>query len=280
VNVCPSLEPDTQSPELMQPRVRSLDHPTVDPQSASVRLSASCDHRLDASELAGDPVRARVVGTIGEQAVRASTRMADLPGDLRDRIDERHELCDVMDVGAGQADGQRDPASIDEDVVLAFGTASIHWTWPAFFPPRPQRGSSTSRLRRATSRGARQLGASRATGDAASPRLRLLATLAGAASRSLRCHTPSPLAGTPKGSPSSGRRECPSGIAGRRYACDPANDGGADAEEAAARSGVKDGRRESVPARRPPEWCWGSTLSIGSRPDGDSFILRGALKLD
>jgi hypothetical protein len=195
-------------------------------------------------------VRARVVGAIGEQAVWSLSRMSDTSPDRRDRIDQGHELSDVMDVRGGQADGQRDPGAIDEDVVLASRPAAIDRTWPAFFPSHRRNGSSRSRPRPSTSRSAPRHGACRAGADVAASTPQRPATRADASSTSHHCRNPTPTEGTPKGCPSAARTRCPSGTGDRRCACDQGSACDAGAWAATAQPGATNGRRRSVQARR------------------------------
>ena len=61
-----------------------------------------------------------VVAAVGRDEVGLLARAPDLPGDrpgVQD-IEQRQQLRDVVAVAAGQRDGQRDPAGVDEQVVL------------------------------------------------------------------------------------------------------------------------------------------------------------------
>jgi hypothetical protein len=66
-----------------------------------------------------------VVTAIGEQRLGASPRSADAATDGRHPVEQVEQLGDVVAVGAGERPGQRDPAAVYEEVVLATRAPAI-----------------------------------------------------------------------------------------------------------------------------------------------------------
>ena len=79
---------------------------------------AAGDDRLDAPfpELAA--VFVVVVAAVGEQAVGALARPAELAANRPDAVDQGQQLGDVVAVAAGQADRERDSGRVGQQVVL------------------------------------------------------------------------------------------------------------------------------------------------------------------
>jgi hypothetical protein len=59
-----------------------------------------------------------VIATIGEQPLGTSSRTSGLAGDRADAVDERQQLSDVVAMPAGQADRERYPTGVGDQVVL------------------------------------------------------------------------------------------------------------------------------------------------------------------
>jgi hypothetical protein len=59
-----------------------------------------------------------VVAAVGRDALRPSPGPADAAADRRHALDERDQFGDVVAVAAGERPGERDPARVDEEVVL------------------------------------------------------------------------------------------------------------------------------------------------------------------
>ena len=67
---------------------------------------------------------------------------------MRDRLDQRQQLRDVVAVGLGQDGAQRNALRVDAEVVLAARLAAIGWVRSSFFPPctaRTEQLSTTTR---------------------------------------------------------------------------------------------------------------------------------------
>lgn len=109
-----------------------------------------------------------VVSAIGVDHTRSVQRVAAQSANRRDRVDQRQQLRDVVDVRAGQDRGKRRAVGVGDDVVLGTGARTIGRVWPSFWPPQ-RRESMMNRQRLARSRSGLLLAASRAATRASGP---------------------------------------------------------------------------------------------------------------
>jgi hypothetical protein len=72
VDIGPQFESHSQFSVLMKPRVRALNDPAMDAKPAAVRFATAYDHRLDASESQGNPMRHRVVGAVRVETITST----------------------------------------------------------------------------------------------------------------------------------------------------------------------------------------------------------------
>ena len=116
-----------------------LHHPALLAQAGAVGDAAAGDPRGDAASAQPVAVEVVVAAAVGEQLARSAARSAAPTADRRHGVDQRDELGDVVAVAAGQADGERDAAGIDDQVVLAAraapagtsaGSPPARWPWP------------------------------------------------------------------------------------------------------------------------------------------------------
>lgn len=104
--------------QVVQPRERALDHPTLFPEPRAVLCAAARDRGLDPALAQLATVLVEVIATVGEQPLRVLAR-ASLPAWHRtDGIHERQELSDIVAMAAGQADRERNPVSVGDQMVL------------------------------------------------------------------------------------------------------------------------------------------------------------------
>jgi hypothetical protein len=120
-----ALVAGAQTAQVVQPGERSLDDPALASQARAVVCAAAGDHGLDAALARRVPVLVVVIAAVGEQPLGAPTWARDLPGDSRQAVDERQKLGDVVAVGAGQRHGQRDAASVGQQMVLGAAARTI-----------------------------------------------------------------------------------------------------------------------------------------------------------
>ena len=108
---------------VVEPGEGALDDPALTADAGAVPGLAAGDDRFHA-ELPYEPaVLVVVVAAVGEQGARSAARPACPAPDGRHSFEQFDELGDVVAVAAGERPGQRDAATVYEEVVLA--------TWPA-----------------------------------------------------------------------------------------------------------------------------------------------------
>ena len=110
----------------MQPGEGALDDPASAAEPSAVLAVAVGDLRCDPSALQLAPVFVGVVATVGGQALGRAARAANLAGYRGDRIEQRDQLGDVMAVAAGDRPGEREPARVDQEVMLGAVSGSIN----------------------------------------------------------------------------------------------------------------------------------------------------------
>jgi hypothetical protein len=115
-----ALVADAQAAEVVQVGKAALDHPALAPEPRAVGGAAAGDPVGDPPGPQDAPVLVVVIAAVGQDEVGLCPRPADLAGDRPGAkvIKQRHKLGDVVAVGAGQRDGQRDAGRIDQEVVL------------------------------------------------------------------------------------------------------------------------------------------------------------------
>jgi len=90
-----------------------------------MRHPAAGDHRADPTSAEQAPVLLVVVATVSDQHSGLAAWATDTTADWWDRVQERHQLRDVVAVAAGQGDRQRYPGCIGQDVMLGAGPAPV-----------------------------------------------------------------------------------------------------------------------------------------------------------
>ena len=88
-------------------------------------LAAAGDAGLDAAGAHGAAVLVVVVGAVGVQLVRSLPWAATTTAHGWDAVEQFEQLGDVVAVGGGQRPGERQPAAVYEQVVLAAAPAAI-----------------------------------------------------------------------------------------------------------------------------------------------------------
>jgi hypothetical protein len=115
-----ALVAGSEASEVVEVCESALDDPSLATEPGAVRPAAASDDRRDAECPQQPSVLVVVIATVGEDTVGLLSRPAALAGDWSsvERLDQRQQLCDVVAVAAGQADGERDAARVDEQVML------------------------------------------------------------------------------------------------------------------------------------------------------------------
>ena len=78
---------------------------------------------------------AAIVGTICLNRPGLFQRPSALAANWVHPFDQRQQLGDVMPVGLGQNDIDRNPLRVDEEMMFAARLAAIGWVRSSFFPP-------------------------------------------------------------------------------------------------------------------------------------------------
>jgi hypothetical protein len=125
VDVVAAVGADDEPSAVVEPGERPFDDPSVVAESRAVRGLAAGDHRFDPSLPDEAAVFVVVVAAVGEQRLGSSSGPADPAADRRDAVEEVEQLGDVVAVAAGERPGERDPAAVYEEVVLATRAAAI-----------------------------------------------------------------------------------------------------------------------------------------------------------
>ena len=137
--------------EGVQPGEAALDHPALTAQPGAVRDAAAGDPRSDPALSELSAVDVVVIAAIGEQLPRSPAGPAAPAPDRRDGVNQRDELGDVVAVATGQADRERDPAGIADQVVLGAGTAAVDRRGADVVPPLRARTWEPSTAQRSRS---------------------------------------------------------------------------------------------------------------------------------
>jgi hypothetical protein len=125
VDLVAAIGADEQAAAVVEPSEGALDDPALPAKPGAVLAPAAGDHRLDPPASQEPSVLVVVVTAIGDDPLRTSSRPADPASDGRDEVEQRQQLGDVVAVAAGQRPGEREPAGLYEQVVLAAATAPV-----------------------------------------------------------------------------------------------------------------------------------------------------------
>ncbi|KGV48945.1 hypothetical protein X900_3397 [Burkholderia pseudomallei BDU 2] len=134
MNVRTSLETNTEATEVMQPSMRAFHDPATFAKATAMFGTALCDHRLDTAIAQRLPMSLGIVTMIGIDHTRSVQWVAAQSANRRNRVDQRQQLRDVIDVRADQDRGERRAVRVGDDVVLGTGSRSIGRVWPSFWP--------------------------------------------------------------------------------------------------------------------------------------------------
>ena len=120
-----TLESDTQAAKVVQPCMGSFDDPAGFAQAAAMRYATSRDFGADVFGMQGSAVLVMVVASIGLDQARFAEWPAAFAAYRRNRLDEWQKLRDVVAIGAGQDDGERDALRFGDEMVLGAGASAI-----------------------------------------------------------------------------------------------------------------------------------------------------------
>jgi len=118
----------------MQPGMRAFNDPAMFAKAAAVFGTAPGNHWLDTAIAQCSSMSLGVVTAIGVDNARSLQWVATQSANRRNRVDQRQQLRDVVDVGASQDRGERRAVGVGDDMVLGTGSCAISGVWPSFWP--------------------------------------------------------------------------------------------------------------------------------------------------
>lgn len=135
MEVCAYLVADPESLELVEPGERPLYDPTRLSQPGAMGGAFASELRCDAAGPQKSAVLVVVVAAVGEQTAWPVTWPTAQPADAGYRVQQGHQLSDVVTIPAGQRDGQRSAMPVDDQVVLAAGPGPVDRRRSGVSPP-------------------------------------------------------------------------------------------------------------------------------------------------
>ena len=116
---------DDETAKLVDPCEGSLDDPSMLSQMLAAVDAAPRDARDDASGAHVVSATVEIVALVGMEFVGPPSRTASSLTHRSDGVDHRGERFAVVDVGAGQNDGERDAGPVDQQVAFRARLAAI-----------------------------------------------------------------------------------------------------------------------------------------------------------
>ena len=126
---------DEQPFELVQPGEGAFDDPAVSAKSGPVAGVAAGDLRGDPALTELATVFVVVIAAVGANPFGTAARATAAAAHWRHRVNERDQLGDVVAVAARDRPGERDPARVDQEVVLGAVSAPVNRARARFGAP-------------------------------------------------------------------------------------------------------------------------------------------------
>jgi hypothetical protein len=138
----------SKSPVLMQPRKTAFYNPAINTKAASIFGMSFGQYWPDTflSELL--TMRFTVIAAITKHRNRMLKRSANLACDRRNIINQRQQLSNIVTVGTGQSNCQRNTIRIGYQMVFRAFFAAIRRVWACFCPPKTARTEDESTITR------------------------------------------------------------------------------------------------------------------------------------
>jgi hypothetical protein len=135
VDVVAAVGADEESAAVVQPGEGALDDPALAAEPGAVLALAAGDDRLYPAAAQEASVLIVVVAAVGDHRQRSAPRPTDAAADGRHAVEQLEQLGDVVAVAAGERPGERDPAAVYEQVVLAACPAAVDRAGTRFGTP-------------------------------------------------------------------------------------------------------------------------------------------------
>ena len=193
MNIGPSLKPNPQPLQLVQPGKRSFHNPAVHSQSTAMRFipfGQMRDHGFLPEHLSEELL---IICSVAEDVDGSFSGSAALAFEGGDAVHQSPEHPRVVYVGRGELGAQGNPTPVGDNMMLAAASGPVCRIRPGFFPPLRQLGYCWNRRPLSTNRFDERFATFLKGCDGYSPRRRLGANRVGVANRS--CHTRSPFGG-------------------------------------------------------------------------------------
>ncbi len=116
---------DGEPAEAAHPGEGAFNHPPMSAEFLAAVDPTAGDAGLDPAPVARAAAAAVVIGLVGVQLAGALAGTPTLASDAWDSVEQGFERHAVVDIGAGQQEGERNPATVGEEVTLAAGAPSV-----------------------------------------------------------------------------------------------------------------------------------------------------------
>jgi hypothetical protein len=147
-----ALEADTKLAEGGDPGMSAFDHTAMPTEPVFALATLASDAHFDAALVQVLTAAREVVPLVGMQLVGSRTRAATPAGHSRYRIDRVLEHHRVVPVRTSDAEHQRGPRAIRDEVALAAELAAVGRIGPRVRPPRGLGTLAPSKLTRLKSK--------------------------------------------------------------------------------------------------------------------------------
>ena len=135
MDIVTSLIANPQTPELMQPAYRSLNHPTKDPQTTAMCRVAAGDARNDSNGFQCFTMRIRIIGTVGKQLVKTITRVTHFTFDRGNIIDQFQQLGHVMLIRRRGVRDNGNPFAVGQHMMFGARFSPVYRARAGLFAP-------------------------------------------------------------------------------------------------------------------------------------------------
>src|SRR5437762_5481294 len=126
MNVGAPFIPKPETTVLMNPTDRPLHHPAELPQAAAMLGPLLSQQRIDSELTEALAVGFGVIRSVPQHGVGTTLGMPRLAGYGRNRVAQRRQLIDLVDVGCRRARGQWDALGLGHHMVFAPRFAAVH----------------------------------------------------------------------------------------------------------------------------------------------------------